>query len=63
MNGVLAHEAKEVDIVKLAGLVARKMVEITATKIANITKGLSMTMKKKRIVVTRRKTLLPSLPV
>ena len=24
MNGVLAHEAKEVDIVKLAGLVARK---------------------------------------
>jgi len=28
MNGVLAHEAKEVDIVKLAGLVARKMMEI-----------------------------------
>ena len=28
MNGVLAHEAKEVDIVKLAGLVTREMMEI-----------------------------------
>ena len=28
MNGVLTHQAKEVDIVKLADLVARKMMEI-----------------------------------
>ena len=36
MNGVLAHEAKEVDIVKLAGLVTREMMEITKPRIAFI---------------------------
>ena len=36
MNGVLAHEAKEVDIIKLAGLVTREMMEIAKPRIAFI---------------------------
>lgn len=36
MNGVLTHKAKEVDIVKLAGLVTREMVEIAKPRIAFI---------------------------
>ena len=36
MNGVLAHEAKEVDIVKLADLVTREMMEIAKPRIVFI---------------------------
>ena len=36
MNGILAHEAKEIDIVKLADLVAREMMEIAKPRIAFI---------------------------
>jgi len=36
MNGVLAHEAKEIDIIKLASLVTREMMEIAKPRIAFI---------------------------